>query len=105
MASHLVPYTLTWDYLRDLSWAPFYLLHVDDIINTSLSQDSKISLYTDDMVLFKIINSKADYADLQNDIDGLNYWVTANHLTFSSSKCKYITLTKEKSVTSTCPET
>jgi len=28
----------------------------------------------------------ADYADLQNDIDGLNYWVTANHLTFSSSK-------------------
>ena len=45
----------------------------DDIVNTSLSPGSKISLYTDDMMLFKIINSNADY------INGLNYLVTANH--------------------------
>ena len=56
------------------------LLFLIDIVNTSLSPGAKISLYADDMMLFKIINSNADYIHLQNDIDGLNYWVTANHL-------------------------
>jgi len=54
-----------------------FLYIIDDIVNTSLSPGSKISLHADDMMLFKIINSNADYIDLQNDIDGLNYWVTA----------------------------
>ena len=96
MASHLVPYLLTQEYLRDLSWPPFVLIYIDGIVNTSLSPGSKISLYADDMMLFKIINSNADYIDLQNDIDGLNYWVTANHLTFSSSKCKYMIISRKK---------
>ena len=75
---------------------------VDDI---SLSPGSKISLYTDHMMLVKIINSNTDYADVQNDIDGLNYWVTTNHLPFSSSKYKYMLLSRRKSIASTCPET
>ena len=83
-----------------------FLIYIDDIVNTSLSPGSKISLYADDMMLFKIINSNADYIDLQNDIDGLNYWVTADHLTFSSSKCKYMIISRKKnSIASTCPET
>ena len=49
-----------------------FLLYIDDIVNTSLFLGSKISLYADDIMLFKIINSNADYVDLQNDIDGLN---------------------------------
>jgi len=40
---------------------PFlFLIYIDDIVNTSLSLGSKISLYGDDMMLFKIINSNAD---------------------------------------------
>jgi len=84
MASHLVPYLLTHEYLRDLSWAPscfLYIILMILLIRTSLSLGSKISLYADDMMLFKIINSNADYIDLQNDndIDGFElYWVTAN---------------------------
>ena len=46
-------------------------------------------------MLFKIINSNADYIDLQNDNDGLNYWVTANHLIFSSSKCEYMIISRK----------
>ena len=65
-----------------------FLIYIDGIANTNLSPRSEISLYADDMMLFKVIKSNADYADLQNDIDGLNNWVTANYLTFSSSKCK-----------------
>jgi len=42
--SHLVPYLLTQEYLRDLSWASscFLYIYIDDIVNTSLSPGSKI---------------------------------------------------------------
>jgi len=40
------------------------LIYIDDIVNTNLSPGSKISLYADDMMLFKIINSNADCIDL-----------------------------------------
>ena len=73
-----------------------FLIYIDGIANTNLSPGSEISLYADDMMLFKVIKSNADYADLQNDIDGLNNWVTANYLTFSSSKCKYMLLSRKK---------
>ena len=75
--------------VRDLSWAPFCFLYnyIDNIVNTSLSwPGSKVSLYADDMctMLFKSsIQMLTTCADVQND--GLKYWVTANHLTFSSS--------------------
>ena len=55
-----------------------FLIYID----TNLS--SKVSIYADDMMLLKTIQSSADYADMQNDIDSLNNWVTANHLAFSS---------------------
>ena len=42
-----------------------FLIYIDDIVNTSLSPGSKISLNTDDMMLFKIINLNADYIDIQ----------------------------------------
>jgi len=83
MASHLVPYLLTQGSTSGICVGPPLV-------------SCKISLYADDMMLFKIINSNADYIDLQNDIDGLNYWVTANHLTFSSSKCKYMIISRKK---------
>jgi len=38
-----------------------FLIYINDIANTNLSLGSKISLYADDMMLFKIINSNADY--------------------------------------------
>ncbi len=66
----------------------FLILYIDGITGTDLSPGSKTSLYADDMLLFKIIKSNTDYIDLQRDIDGLNNWVSTNHLTFNSSKSK-----------------
>ena len=44
------------------------------------------SCYTINCMLFKSsIQILTTRTDVQNYIDGLNYWVTANHLTFSSS--------------------
>ena len=73
-----------------------FLIYIDDITGTVLSANSTISLYADDMLLFKTINSLDDYADLQKDIDSLNNWVTANRLSFNTSKCKYMLFTRKK---------
>ncbi len=62
----------------------------------ALSPDSKISLYADDMVLFKTITSAGDYVELQKDVDILNNWVTTNHLSFNTSKCKYMLFSRKK---------
>ena len=62
-----------------------FIIYIDSINDTV---DSKTSQYADDMILTKPIRSTADFAELQADIDSLNTWVTDNHLTFNSSKCK-----------------
>ena len=66
-----------------------FIIYIDSINDTELSVNSKTSQYADDMILTKPIRSTADFAELQADIDSLNTWVTDNHLTFNSSKCKY----------------
>ena len=73
---------------------------IDSINDTELSVDSKTSQYADDMILTKPIRSTADFAELQADIDSLNTWVTDNHLTFNSSKCKYMLISRKRRVTS-----
>jgi len=67
-----------------------FLIYIDDVTHSALSPGSKISLYADDMLLFKTITSTGNYVELQEDIDTLNNWVTTNHLSFNTSKCKYM---------------
>ena len=73
-----------------------FLIYIDDVTDSALSPDSKISLYADDMLLFKTITSTGDYVELQKDVDTLNNWVTTNHLSFNTSKCKYMLISRKK---------
>ena len=76
-----------------------FIIYIDSINDTELSVDSKTSQYADNMILAKPIRSTADFAELQADIDSLNTWVTDNHLTFNSSKCKYMLISRKQTVT------
>ena len=40
-----------------------FLIYIDDVTDSTLSPDSKISLYADDMLLFKTITSTGDYVE------------------------------------------
>ena len=46
-----------------------FLIYIDDITSLQLSEGTKISLYADDMLLYKPISSDNDYVELQHDID------------------------------------
>ena len=48
-----------------------FLIYIDDVTTCNLSVGSKLSLYADDMLLYKPIRVDGDYADLQSDIDSL----------------------------------
>ncbi len=67
-----------------------------DITELQLSCGSVLNLYADDMLLYKAINSDSDYQSLQNDVNRIQEWVTANHLSLNSSKCKWMLVTRKR---------
>ena len=58
-----------------------------------------MSLYADDMMLYRVIRSASDYQALQIDIDNLCCWTNNNHLTFNANKCKYMIVSRKKKPT------
>ena len=68
---------------------------------TGLSGESHLTLYADDMLLYRPITSTADYALLQQDNiyallqqDSISNWVDKNNV----QKCKFMHITKANAV-------
>ena len=74
-----------------------FLIYIDGCANTPLNSDSDVTLYADDLSLFRPIRSPEDYDRLQEDINNLATWVTASLLTFNAMKCKYLLLSRRRS--------
>ena len=53
-----------------------FIIYLNDVVSC-ISADSKISLFADDIALYRVINSPDNYADLQADIDAVNTCLTA----------------------------
>ena len=51
------------------------------------------------MMLYCQINSHADFARLQNDVDRLCVWTNDNFLKFNSKKCKFMIVSRKRSPT------
>ena len=52
-----------------------FLLYIDGITSITLSSNSHLTLYADDMLLYRPISNSADYAHLQADINKISEWV------------------------------
>ena len=55
-----------------------FLIYIDGCANTTLNNNSDITLYADDLSLFSPIHSPEDYDRLQEDINRLAAWVTTS---------------------------
>ena len=73
-----------------------FLIFIDDISQVNLSPGSKLVLYSDDILLYRPISSVNDYQMLQAGIDALTTWSTLNTMTFYTSKCKTILISRKK---------
>ena len=77
------------------------LIYIDSISTLQLSEESNLSLYADDMLLYKTISLAADYVELQQDINQIYGWSATNSMTFNSSKCKCMLVSRKRNAD--CP--
>ena len=73
-----------------------FLIYVDSISQLRLSNNSKLIMYADDILLYKTILMLTDYTELQEDINHIFDWSTSNEMSFNISKCKQMLLSRKK---------
>ena len=73
-----------------------FLTYIDGITSIPISSYTKIALYADDLLLFRPIFQQEDFTTLQRDIMAIEQWVLDNHLTFNTSKCSYMMLSRKR---------
>ena len=71
-----------------------FLAYINDSILEPLDHDTHITLYADDILLYRTITAPSDYVILQDDINTLSSWVSRNNLTLNPSKCKHLVISK-----------
>ena len=75
-----------------------YLIYINDITQLCLSPSTRMTLYADDMLIYKPICSDTSYAELQEDINLLFEWSEKNMLSFNTAKCKCMLPTHKRNV-------
>ena len=73
-----------------------FLIYINDSVREKLNTGSFVTMYADDLLLYRVINSAEDYKLLQDDINTLAKWVDNNHLTLNASKCKCMVISRLK---------
>ena len=73
-----------------------FLIYIDDVMRVPLSEGSRLTVYADDMLLYKPVSCQEDFTALQNDIDKLESWTTSNLLHFNTSKCKFMVVSRKR---------
>ena len=75
-----------------------FLIYINSVTEVPLSLASKLTLYADNMLVYKPVHSESCYSHLQRDINNIFQWSQDNLMTFNTSKCKCMLLTNKRSV-------
>ena len=73
-----------------------FLIYINDITD-QISNGTSIRLFADDCLLYRIIKSPSDADMLQKDLSSLVEWTDKWQMSFNSSKCKTLRITKKRS--------
>ena len=63
-----------------------FILYVNDLPGIVCNHASYVNLYADDVLLYQVIGSAADYAVLQEMVCLIQQWSADNHLSLNPSK-------------------
>lgn len=72
-----------------------FLLYVNDI-GAKVSPHSTIKLFADDCLLYRTIESAADEAQLQQDLNSMVEWSDTWLMRFNASKCHLLKITRQR---------
>ena len=73
-----------------------FLIYIDGVMGVPLSEGSELTVYADDILLYRPITCQGDFAALQEDTNKLDSWIEANYLQFNISKCKYMVVSQKR---------
>ena len=66
-----------------------FLIFIDDVV-TQVSPGSQLSLFADDMALYRSIRSSIDYSILQHDISSIALWIKTWSMLLQPNKCAMV---------------
>ena len=70
-----------------------FLIYINGI--TCANINGQVSIYADDIALYKVIQSPLDYQSIQDDINTICLWTEDNNLKLNASKCCYVLFSKK----------
>ena len=73
-----------------------FLIHIDRIHSISLSPNSHMTIYADDICVYSPICFSADFRNVQSDIIAVEEWSAANFLSLNLSKTNYMIISRKK---------
>ena len=68
-----------------------FVAYINDV-TTTISPESEINLFADDIALYRTIKSSDDYDVLQGDINSIASFMSRKHLQFNADKCQFCLL-------------
>jgi hypothetical protein len=72
-----------------------FLIYINDISN-NIDTNTKIRLFADDCVLYRIVRSNTDTEYLQKDLNALTDWASTWQMSFNTAKCNILRITTKK---------
>ena len=63
-----------------------FIIYIDDLAD--VLSISSMSMYADDLLLYRPVHSSLDYQALQADIDALSDWISDHKLQLNCDECK-----------------
>ena len=80
-----------------------FIIYIDDV-TSKISSSSTISLFADDIVLYRCIRSPADYTVLQSEITAITIAIeTDSHLKLHAEKCCCMLISRKRTHPATTP--
>ena len=76
-----------------------FLTYINCVADLGFSDGTLISMYADDILLWKPIKFSNNYVYLQTDINNISNCIKSLYLSLNSSKCKYIIASRKRQPT------
>ena len=74
-----------------------FLIYINDSVHSTVLDGNSITLYADDMLLYRVISTSQDFELVQQGIDNIGNWVADNNLHLNSDKCKFMVVSRCRS--------
>ena len=83
------------DVPQGLILGPLLFITYINNVTSVVSTESELNLFADDIALYRIIKSAADYVQLQTDIDSISSFISGKHLKFNAKKSRQMFVSRK----------